>query len=154
MEKFVAKYMQSLILFMASIGFYLGSVYGYKETILHMIDFLIFMEISKLILVMFKDADAPIMMRYALAAVGFFSTRVIFTSLESFELTRKSIENKGILIEIAEVTRIPQNTIVVTNEKEGKALLRMMDSLEDHDDVQKAYSNFDISEEMLESLLN
>jgi YebC/PmpR family DNA-binding regulatory protein len=78
----------------------------------------------------------------------------IFTSVENFEPVRKALEDKGIAMGIAELTRIPQNTVNVTNEKEGKALLRMMDSLEDHDDVQKAYSNFDISEELLESLMS
>jgi YebC/PmpR family DNA-binding regulatory protein len=77
----------------------------------------------------------------------------IFTSLDNFEPVRKALEDKGIAMEIAELTRIPQNTVNVTNEKEGKALLRMMDSLEDNDDVQKAYANFDISEELLESLM-
>jgi YebC/PmpR family DNA-binding regulatory protein len=77
----------------------------------------------------------------------------IFTSLDSFEPVRKALEDKGIAMEIAELTRIPQNTVNVTNEKEGKALLRMMNSLEDNDDVQKAYANFDISEELLEILI-
>lgn len=77
----------------------------------------------------------------------------VFTSVENFEPVRKALEDKGIAMGVAELTRIPQNTVNVKNEKEGKALLRMMDSLEDHDDVQKAYSNFDISEELLESLM-
>jgi YebC/PmpR family DNA-binding regulatory protein len=77
----------------------------------------------------------------------------VYTSLDNFEPVRKVLEDKGIAMEVAELTRIPQNTVNVTNEKEGKALLRMMDSLEDHDDVQKAYSNFDISEELLETLV-
>jgi YebC/PmpR family DNA-binding regulatory protein len=78
----------------------------------------------------------------------------IFTSLDNFEPVRKALEDKGIAMEIAELTRIPQNTVNVTNEKDGKALLRMMDSLEDNDDVQKAYANFDISEELMESLID
>ena len=77
----------------------------------------------------------------------------VLTSVESFEPVRKALESKEINIEVAELTRIPQNTVNVSNEKEGRALLRMMDSLEDHDDVQKAYSNFDISEELMESLV-
>jgi YebC/PmpR family DNA-binding regulatory protein len=78
----------------------------------------------------------------------------IFTSLDNFEPVRKALEDKGIAMGIAELTRIPQNTVNVTNEKDGKALLRMMDSLEDNDDVQKAYANFDISEELMESLID
>tara|TARA_B100000686_G_C16804464_1_gene988926 strand:+ start:6363 stop:7115 length:753 start_codon:yes stop_codon:yes gene_type:complete len=76
----------------------------------------------------------------------------ILTSVENFESVRKVIEDKGIKMEIAELTRIPQNLVTVTDEKEGKALLKMMDSLEDHDDVQKAFSNFDIAENVLANL--
>ena len=76
----------------------------------------------------------------------------ILTSAENFEFTRKILEDKGVKMEAAELTRIPQNTVTVTEEKDGKALLRMMGSLEDHDDVQKAFSNFDIAEDILASL--
>ena len=77
---------------------------------------------------------------------------VITTSVENFEMVRKSLEDQGVKMDVAELIRIPQNTVQVTDEKEGKSLLRLMESLEDHDDVQKAFSNFDISEELLASL--
>ena len=51
----------------------------------------------------------------------------------------------------AQITMIPQNTIEVAGNDAGK-ILRLMDALEDHDDVQKVYSNFDISEEELAKL--
>ncbi|MEC7640577.1 MAG: YebC/PmpR family DNA-binding transcriptional regulator [Nitrospinota bacterium] len=72
----------------------------------------------------------------------------IVTSRENFEPVRKTLEDKGIKMELAELTRLPQNTVKV-DEKDGKSLLKMMDALEDHDDVQKAYSNFDIPEEVM-----
>ena len=46
-------------------------------------------------------------------------------------------------MEVCELTRIPQNTISV-DEKNCKQVLRLIDALEDNDDVQKVYSNFDI----------
>ncbi len=72
----------------------------------------------------------------------------IKTTVENFEAVRKALEDKGIEMEFAEITRLPGNTVEV-NEKKGRQLLRLMDLLEDHEDVQKAYSNFDIPEEVM-----
>ena len=65
---------------------------------------------------------------------------------------RTAIEGKGIKIETAEVTMIPQNTTKLTNEGEAKSMLKMIDILEDNEDVQKVYSNFDIDQDLLEKL--
>ncbi|UCD11751.1 MAG: YebC/PmpR family DNA-binding transcriptional regulator [Nitrospinaceae bacterium] len=75
----------------------------------------------------------------------------ITTAVESFETVRKALEDKGVTLDSAELTRIPQNTVQV-DEKHAKSLLRLMDELEDHDDVQKSYSNFDISDEVIAAL--
>jgi len=72
----------------------------------------------------------------------------ITTSIETFESVRKAIENSGIKVQSAELTRIPQNMVKV-EEKNCKSLLRLMDMLEDHDDIQKVYSNFDITDELI-----
>jgi YebC/PmpR family DNA-binding regulatory protein len=76
----------------------------------------------------------------------------ITTAVESFEAVRKALEDAGVPMELAEVTRIPQNTVSI-DEKKGKALLKLMDILEDHDDIQKAYSNFDISDEVMAAII-
>jgi transcriptional/translational regulatory protein YebC/TACO1 len=72
----------------------------------------------------------------------------ITTSVESFESVRKAIEISGLKVQSAQLTRIPQNTVNV-EEKNCKSLLRLMDMLEDHDDIQKLYSNFDITDELM-----
>jgi len=72
----------------------------------------------------------------------------ITTSVESFEPVRKAIEDAGIKTQSSELTRIPQNTVNV-EEKHCKSLLRLMDTLEDHDDIQKVYSNFEITDEIM-----
>jgi len=72
----------------------------------------------------------------------------ITTSVESFDSVRKSIEDASIKTQSAELTRIPQNTVNV-EEKNCKALLRLMEMLEDHDDIQRVYSNFDITDELM-----
>ena len=75
----------------------------------------------------------------------------ITTSVESFEPVRKAIEDAGIEIQSSELTRIPQNTVNVEG-KYCKSLLRLMDTLEDHDDIQKVYSNFEITDEIMATI--
>ena len=75
----------------------------------------------------------------------------ITTAVESFETVRKTLEDQGIKMEAAELTRITQNTVAL-DEKKGRSILKLMDLLEDHDDVQKTYSNFDIPEDVLNAI--
>jgi transcriptional/translational regulatory protein YebC/TACO1 len=53
---------------------------------------------------------------------------------------------------MAEVTMVPQTTVRVEDEKTAQQLLRLMDMLEDNDDVQHAYANFDIPDEILNAV--
>ncbi len=76
----------------------------------------------------------------------------ITTAVENFEVVRKTLEGAGVPMDTAEITRIPQNTVSI-DEKKGKALLKLMDILDDHDDIQKAYSNFDIPDDVIASIL-
>ena len=76
----------------------------------------------------------------------------ITTAVENFEAVRKALEDASVPMETAELTRIPQNTVSL-DEKKGKALLKLMDILDDHDDIQKAYSNFDISDEVMNAII-
>ncbi len=76
----------------------------------------------------------------------------ITTAVENLEAVRKALEDAGVAMELAEITRIPQNTVSV-DEKKGKSLLKLMDILEDHDDIQKAYSNFEISDEVMAAII-
>jgi YebC/PmpR family DNA-binding regulatory protein len=63
-----------------------------------------------------------------------------------FEDVRSAIEGKGWKIELAEITMIPQTTVKLEGKK-AEQMLKMMDTLDDHDDLQKVSANFDISEE-------
>ena len=76
----------------------------------------------------------------------------ITTAVENFEAVRKALEHADVPMELAEITRIPQNTVSI-DEKKGKALLKLMDILDDHDDIQKAYSNFDISDKIMAAII-
>ena len=75
----------------------------------------------------------------------------VLTTTENFEAVKQAFDEKGWAYVSAEVTKIPQNTIKL----EGKAaeqMLRLMEKLEDSDDVQNVYANFDIDMELIEQL--
>ncbi|MDY6838148.1 MAG: YebC/PmpR family DNA-binding transcriptional regulator [Thermodesulfobacteriota bacterium] len=75
----------------------------------------------------------------------------VITSPADFEDVKKALEEKELPYVLAEITMVPNSTIKLEN-KEAEQMLRLMDMLEDSDDVQKAYSNFDISEKTLAEL--
>ena len=62
---------------------------------------------------------------------------------------RDALEAFGAKVLSAELTLVAQNTIPVETESEAKKILRLMDAIDDHDDVQNVYSNFDIPDRML-----
>lgn len=66
----------------------------------------------------------------------------------SFLPVREAIEAAGIEIASAELTKVPSNTVACTG-RAAEKVYNLMDNLEDHDDVQKAYANFDIDDEEL-----
>ena len=65
---------------------------------------------------------------------------------------REALEAKGFKHANAEITMIPQ-TMVVLEGKQAESMLRLMDKMEDSDDVQNVYSNFDISAEEMEKMM-
>ncbi|MGO9481139.1 MAG: YebC/PmpR family DNA-binding transcriptional regulator [Candidatus Kryptoniota bacterium] len=75
----------------------------------------------------------------------------ITTSSESFDAVKKAIEDKGIKISNASLQMLPQNTVRVEG-KEAEQVLKLMEALEDHEDVQNVYANFDIDDSVLAQL--
>jgi YebC/PmpR family DNA-binding regulatory protein len=75
----------------------------------------------------------------------------IITSPSSFESVKNTLKERDISIASAEITMIPQTYISLSGE-EAKCMLKLMDALEEHDDVKNVYSNFDISSEVMEKL--
>jgi len=73
----------------------------------------------------------------------------ITTEPNDLEAVKKALTDAGIKFASAEQTMIPQTTVAIVGKEAGQ-VLRLMDMLEDHDDVQKVYANFDISEQDLE----
>ncbi|MBP2643068.1 MAG: protein yeeN [Firmicutes bacterium] len=70
----------------------------------------------------------------------------ITTAPEDWEQVRVALENHNIVIESAQITMVPQTTVELTGDDAVK-MLKLMDSLEEHDDVQEVYSNFDFDDE-------
>ncbi len=70
---------------------------------------------------------------------------------EQFSQIKENIERIGYSPELFELTMIPQTTVPL-EEKEALRMLRLMDALEDSEEVQKVYANFDIAEEIMEKV--
>lgn len=75
----------------------------------------------------------------------------IFTSIQDLEKVKAALQAKSIKWVDAELTMIPSSTIKVTG-NEAKQVLALVESLEDHDDVQQVYANFDIPDEILDEV--
>ncbi len=75
----------------------------------------------------------------------------IRTGPGELESVKRALEESGISYDSAEVTMVPQ-TRVTLSEKEAQKVLRLMDSLDDLDDVQQVYANFDIPDKIMEAV--
>jgi YebC/PmpR family DNA-binding regulatory protein len=75
----------------------------------------------------------------------------IVTAPESFEAVKNALQAAGIATATAEVTMVPENTVAVSG-KEAEQTMRLLEELDDHDDVQSVSSNADISQEEMERL--
>lgn len=72
----------------------------------------------------------------------------IYTEFSDFERVRTALEKAGVKIASAEVSMIPQTTINLVG-KQAEQMIKLFEELEDHDDVQKVFANFDIDESLL-----
>jgi YebC/PmpR family DNA-binding regulatory protein len=80
------------------------------------------------------------------------SSYQVLSAPENLAAVREAIEAAGFAIDSAELTMLPKTTVEVGNEGDAKKVLRLMDELEDNDDVQDVYANFDIPERVLEAV--
>lgn len=106
-----------------------------------------------LFLVLQESVDEETLMELALeaGAEDFESTDDLFeihTSPDAFETVREALEQSGIPTESAELAMLPKSTVKLEG-KQAEQMLRLMEALEDNDDVQNVYANFDISEEQM-----
>ena len=75
----------------------------------------------------------------------------IRTDPADFMAVRGALEAAGIAISSAQLSMIPKNTVAL-DESDAKKTFRLLDALEDNDDVQEVYANFDVADEVMEAL--
>ncbi len=75
----------------------------------------------------------------------------VVTSVDQFFPVKQALATAGIPVQSADITMIPKSIVRVEG-KDAQGVLRLMDALEDHDDVQHAYANFDIPDEILQQV--
>jgi YebC/PmpR family DNA-binding regulatory protein len=80
------------------------------------------------------------------------STYQVVAAPESLANVRQALETAGYAIDSAELTMVPKTTVEVGDESAAKKVLRLIDQLEESDDVQDVFSNFDIPERVLEAV--
>lgn len=76
----------------------------------------------------------------------------IVTAPEDFNDVVDRLEKGNVAFSEATLSMVPKNTIEVTEEKAARSLLRLLENLEDHDDVQKVHANFDIDDSLMEQI--
>jgi len=75
----------------------------------------------------------------------------VLTAPEDLDSTKQALTDAGIEIESAQITMYPKNTVKIEG-KQAEQLLKLMDALEEHEDVQNIYSNFDIDVKLMEEV--
>jgi YebC/PmpR family DNA-binding regulatory protein len=71
---------------------------------------------------------------------------------EDLSAVRQAIEAAGMTVDSAELQLVPKTTVSVDDESKARQVMRLIDALEDNDDVQDVYANFDIPERVLEAV--
>jgi len=75
----------------------------------------------------------------------------IITAPEQFDKVKEALDRAKVPVGSAEVTMLPQSTVAISG-KQAEQMVRLLEALEDHDDVQSVSSNMDIAAEELERL--
>ncbi|MEX0673968.1 MAG: YebC/PmpR family DNA-binding transcriptional regulator [Gaiellaceae bacterium] len=79
------------------------------------------------------------------------STYRVTCAPEQLAAVREALESAGFPVEDAQPTMLPKTTVAVDDEATARKIVRLLDALEENDDVQGVYANFDISEQLLEA---
>lgn len=76
----------------------------------------------------------------------------VTTELQDFEKVKKAIQDAGVAVDSAEITRLPSATVRVTSDSAARNVLGLIEALEEHEDIQNVYANFDIPDEVLQKV--
>jgi YebC/PmpR family DNA-binding regulatory protein len=80
------------------------------------------------------------------------STFVVSSAPEELAQVREALEAAGLELESVGLSMVPKTTVAIADESTAKAVVRLVEGLEDNDDVQDVYANFDIPEAVLEAV--
>ena len=80
------------------------------------------------------------------------SSFVVTSAPESLSAVRRALEGGGFTIESVELAMVPKTTVAVSDESVARRIVKLVEGLEDTEDVQDVYANFDIPEDVLESV--
>ena len=98
---------------------------------------------------------APLTRRAAIApmcSAAMPSSWEIVCAPESFEPVREAVKALGVEPASAQIAMVPQNYVKLVG-KEAQQMLKLMEAIEDHDDVQHVWANFDVEEKEIEASL-
>jgi len=76
----------------------------------------------------------------------------VITAPDDFASVREALEAEGVQFIEASVSMVPKTIVEITEEKTARQILKLLENLEDHDDVQNVYANFDIPDEIMDSV--
>jgi YebC/PmpR family DNA-binding regulatory protein len=77
---------------------------------------------------------------------------IVYTKPSELDIVRRGLTEKGYEVEKAELSFVPNTTVAVTDQDTARKLMRLMDALDELDDVTATYANFDIAPELMEQL--
>ena len=80
------------------------------------------------------------------------TTFVVSASPDDLSSVRQALEGAGYSLESAGLSRVPKTTVAIADESTAKQVVRLVEGLEENDDVQDVYANFDIPEAVLEAV--
>lgn len=76
----------------------------------------------------------------------------VISAPEDFEAVKENLEKEGIRFDSAELSMVPENSVEVNDAETARKVLKLVDILEDHDDVQEVYANFSIPDDIMEKV--
>jgi YebC/PmpR family DNA-binding regulatory protein len=77
----------------------------------------------------------------------------ITTGPTDLHAVRNALDDAGIVVTSADLTMLPTQTVALADEASARAVLRLVDALEEHDDIQAVYANFDIPDDVLQEVM-
>ena len=102
-----------------------------------------------------KDEEELMMLLIEAGADDFTihdNTVEVITDAANFSIVKEKLEAEKIIFNVAGIKMLPQNTVTINDTAIAAQIIKLVDLLEDHDDVQEVYSNYDIADEIMSKI--